>query len=445
MFITKMALPRRTFLRGMGTVLALPYLDAMAPALSAAPTGPSRFAFFHYPNGAYRDFTHPSKEARNRALTGSSLPRMYRSLDAYKEQMVLFTGLNVLPADDPKMGAGNHERAAGAFLSGVTPRQGPLMGLAKTVDQYIVDKIGQDTPIRSLQLSTESDVFGVGAGGNGYVSSYTSSMSWTDSLTPVPMEANPRRIFERMFGDGASASERVAQLRGDRSILDSVNEEINKIRGRVGADDRQVVNEYLTSIREVERVIQKAETKLTSGGGTDPLTIERPLGVPENYEEHALALFTLQGLAFQGDITRVSCFRLARDNAYGFLGAVEGHHNTTHHQGDPRKVENYGRILEYNTTLFSRLVDKLRKTKDGDGTLLDHTLLVYGSAMGDGDLHDKFNIPLAFVGGANGAIKTNRHIEVDSKPFMNLALSLLDTVGVNLPSLGDSTGRLTQL
>jgi hypothetical protein len=445
MFITKKALPRRTFLRGVGTALALPYLDAMVPALSAAPARPPRFAFFHFPNGAYTPHFHPAVGTGNRSLTGMTLPRCLRPLEAFRDQMVVFSGLCATAADDPTMAGGNHERAAGAYLSGMTPKQGADMFLGKTLDQYISDKVGEDTPLRSLQLSTETDVFGAGAGGNGYVSAYTSSMSWAGPQAPVPMEANPRRVFEKLFGDGSAAPERIAQLRRNRSVLDSVTEEIDGIQKQIGAGDRTVINEYFESIREVERVIQKAETQLSEGKVADPASITLPYGIPERYEDHAMALFSLQALAFQGDITRVSCFRLARDNAYAFLGVPEGHHASTHHQGDPRLVENYARVLEYNTTLFARLAEKLRATQDGDGTLLDRSLLMYGSAMGDGDLHDKFNVPLVLVGGGNGTVKGNRHIEVEPKPLLNVGLRMLHDIGSEVQSIGDTTGPLAEL
>ena len=445
MFITKKALPRRTFLRGIGTVLALPYLDAMMPAMSAAAAGVPRFAFFHFPNGAYSPHFHPPLGTGNRTLTGLTLPRCVRPLEAFRDQMVVFSGLCATAADDPTMAGGNHERAAGAYLSGVTPRQGADLFLGKTLDQYLSDAIGGDTPLRTLQLSTETDVFGAGAGGNGYVSAYTSSMSWTGPQAPVPMEANPRRVFEKLFGDGAAAPERIAQLRRDKSVLDSVTEEIAGIQTQIGAEDRTVVNEYLHSIREVEQVIQKAERQLADGHVLDPRSIAMPVGIPEKYEDHALALFTLQALAFQGDITRVSCFRLARDNAYAFLGVPEGHHASTHHQGDPRLVENYARVLEYNATLFARLAEKLRATRDCNGTLLDRTVLFYGSAMGDGDLHDKFNVPLVLVGGGNGTIKGNRHIEAKVKPLLNVGLTMLRTVGSDVARIGDTTGPLEEL
>ena len=445
MFITKKAIPRRTVLKGLGTILALPYLDAMMPALSAATARTPRFAFFHFPNGGYSPHWHYSLGSGTRSLQGLTLPRCIAPLDAFRDQLLVLNGLAVTAGDDPTKAGGNHERAQGAFLSGVCPKQGPDGVLGKTLDQYISDKISGDTPLRGLHLSTEADAFGAGAGGNGYVSAYTQSMSWAGPTSPVPMEMNPRRVFEKLFGDGSAPPERMADFRRDHSVLDSVTSEISGIQKKIGSVDRDVVNEYLTSIREVEQTIQKAEKKLVAGDHTDPMAIEAPVGVPEKYEDHALALLNLLALAFQSDITRVSTFRMARDGAYSFLGVAEGHHNASHHQGNPELLEHYARVLEYNVGLFAKLPEKLRSIADGDGTLLDRTLIMYGSGMGDGDLHDKFNVPMFMVGGANGTMKMGRTVDAKPQPHLNVGLRMLYDLGSDVKQLGNSTKIMEEL
>lgn len=443
MIITKMALPRRTFLRGVGATFALPFLDAMVPALSAQATAsdgtPHRLAFFHFPNGAWGPHFHPRTVGRDFEMTPILTP-----LAPYRDRMIVFSGLQNKWSMDPAVGGGSHERSQAAFLTGARAKQGPVAGLAKSVDQYAVDKIGQDTQLRSLQLSTEPNPYGNGAGGNDYTSVYTSSMSWTSPTTPVPMQNNPRQVFERLFGDGATGAERALRLRHNRSILDSVTEDMHRIQGNLGASDRATVNEYFNAVREVERIIQKAESKVDDG----PVDLEQPAGIPEVFEEHAKVLLDLQFLAFQADITRVSCFRLARDGAYSSIGVPEGHHNSSHHASDPGTIARYTKVVTYITALFAHLADKLHNTPDGDGTLLDRSMLWYGSGLGDGDLHEGAHLPIVVVGGMNGRLKGGRHIKYADEPavpLMNLGLTLLDKIGVELESIGDSNGRLTDL
>jgi Protein of unknown function (DUF1552) len=445
MIITKMALPRRTFLRGLGVTMALPFLDAMVPALSAwspakaAAETPTRLAFFHIPNGAWSPHFHPKTVGADFELTP-----ILQSLAPVREQLIVFSGLHNAPSVDPAVGGGSHERSQAGFLTGVRPATGPSPRLAKSLDQYAIDRIGQDTQLKSLQLSTEPNPFGNGAGGNDYVSAYTSSMSWTSETTPVPMENNPRQVFERLFGDGATGKERALLLRRNRSILDSVTGEMKGIERKLGAQDRATVAEYLSAVREVERIIQKAESKLQDG----PVELEQPAGVPEKFEDHARLLLDLLLLAFQADITRVACFRLARDGAYSFLGVPEGHHNSSHHQKDAGTIERYTKVVSYNTALFAYLAARMKTTRDGDGTLLDRSMLWYGSGLGDGDLHEGAHLPIVLVGGMNGQLKGGRHLKYADRPdvpLMNLGLTVLDKVGVELASIGDSTGRLTDL
>jgi len=427
----------------MGVTMALPFLDAMSPAFAApaaaAGKAPVRLAFFHVPNGAWSPHFHPTTVG-----TGFEMTPILQPLAGFRDQLIVFSGLQNAPSLDPAVGGGSHERSQAGFLTGVRPATGPMPRLAKTLDQYAIDKIGQDTQLKSLQLSTEPSPYGNGAGGNDYVSAYTSSMSWSTPTTPLPMENNPRQVFEQLFGDGATSAERLEALKHDRSILDSLTSEMRSISRTLGPTDRATVDEYLTSVREVERVIQKAESKMTDG----PVDLEQPAGIPESFEEHAKVLFDLLVLAFQGDITRTACFRLARDGAYGQLGVPEGHHNSSHHQNDPGTIARYTKVVTYNTALFAYFADKMKKTRDGDASLLDRSMLWYGSGLGNGDLHEAAHLPIILVGGMDGKLKGGRHIKYNDKPavpLMNLGLTLLDKIDVVLPDIGDSTGRLTDL
>ena len=432
----------------MGAMVALPFLDSMVPALTplaqtaAAPTIP-RLGFVYAPNGMFLPNFHPA------GAGGSSyaVTPILRPLEAYREQMVVVTGLSNSGIVSPNEGGGVHTRAHGGWLSGVLPKrtEGADIEAGKTVDQYAADVLGADTSLRSLELTTESN-FTVGNCENGYSCTYQNSTSWRSPTTPLPHERDPRVVFQRLFGDGGSVEARLAQMQTDRSILDSVMENINQLERRLGRSDRAAVEEYLNAVREIERRIQRAE----QNSATTPLpTADQPAGVPDAYDEHVEMLFDMLVLAYQADVTRVSCFQMARElsgRTYPDIGVPEAHHSVSHHQLNPHNIEQYTKINTHHVSLFSKLIERMHNTPDGDGTLLDHTIMLYGTGMGDGDHHTPYNLPVILVGGGCGKLEGGRHMKYEmDTPFMNLGLTLLDKVGVHLDGISDSTGRLTDL
>ena len=447
-FVTKKALSRREALRGMGAMVALPFLDSMVPALTplagtAAAPAIQRLGFVYAPNGMFLPNFHPAGEGG----TGYAMTPILRPLEAYREQMVVVTGLSNKGIVSPNEGGGVHTRAHGGWLSGVLPKrtEGADIEAGKTVDQYAADVLGADTSLRSLELTTESN-FTVGNCENGYSCTYQNSTSWRTPTTPLPHERDPRVVFQRLFGDGGSVEARLAQMQTDRSILDSVMESINQLERRLGQSDRAAVDEYLNAVREIERRIQRAE----ENSATTPLpTADQPAGVPDAYDEHVEILFEMLALAYQADVTRVSCFQMARElsgRTYPEIGVPEAHHSVSHHQLNPHNIEQYTKINTHHVSLFSKLIERMHNTPDGDGTLLDHTIMLYGTGMGDGDHHTPYNLPVILVGGGCGKLEGGRHMKYDiNTPFMNLGLTLLDKVGVHLDRISDSTGRLTDL
>ena len=447
MIVTKKALPRRTVLRGIGATIALPFLDAMAPALTAtARTAASpvpRLGFVYAPNGMFLPNFHPTGSGGR----GYTMTPILKPLEAYREQMVVISGLNNNGVVSPNEGGGVHTRAHGGWLSGVLPKrtEGADIRVGKTVDQYAADVLGAETSLRSLQLTTDSN-FAVGNCENGYSCTYQNSTSWRTATTPLPHERDPRVVFQRLFGDGGSLEARLVQMRTDRSILDSVGESIGRIERRLGLRDRTAVEEYLDAVREIEKRIQRTE----GSNASSPLpAVVQPAGVPEEYDEHITLLFDLLALAYQADITRVSCTQMARElsgRTYPNIGVPESHHGVSHHQLDPHNIEQYTKINTHHMSLFARFIEKLDKTPDGDGTLLDHTIMLYGTGMGDGDHHTPYNLPVTLVGGGCGQLAGGRHMQYElGTPFMNLGVTLLDKVGVHVNEISDSTGRLTDL
>ena len=447
-FVTKKALSRREALRGMGAMVALPFLDSMVPAMTplagtaAAPAIP-RLGFVYAPNGMFLPNFHPAGPGGSDYV----MTPILSPLEAYREQMVVVTGLSNRGIVSPNEGGGVHTRAHGGWLSGVLPKrtEGADIRAGKTVDQYAADVLGADTSLRSLELTTESN-FSVGNCENGYSCTYQNSTSWRTPTTPLPHERDPRVVFRRLFGDGGSVEARMAQMRTDRSILDSVMESINQLERRLGQSDRAAVDEYLNAVREIERRIQRAE----ENSATTPLpTADQPAGVPDEYDEHVEILFEMLALAYQADVTRVSCFQMARElsgRTYPDIGVPEAHHSVSHHQLNPHNIEQYTKINTHHVSLFSKLIERMHNTPDGDGTLLDHTIMLYGTGMGDGDHHTPYNLPVILVGGGCGTLAGGRHMKYEmDTPFMNLGLTLLDKVGVHLDGIADSTGRLTDL
>ena len=444
MIIKKMALPRRTFLRGLGVTLALPVLDAMVPALSAAqsaarPTVP-RLGFVYAPNGSFLPNFFPQQTGR-----GFELTPILKPLESVRDRIVVISGLANKGAENLSEGGGVHTRIGAAWLSGVRPKktEGADIEAGTSIDQIAAAAIGRDTPLQSLQMTLDHDII-VGSCENGYSCVYQHTFSWKGPTSPNPMESNPRAVFERMFGEGGTAAERMLRLKRDRSVLDLAKEDMARLRQRLGLKDRSTVDDYLTAVREVEARIERAEKS------SDPTRLPdgpAPVGVPDSWDEHAKLMFDLMLLAYQADITRVVAFQISRElngRAYPWIGVPDGHHSVSHHQLDPEKIAKATKINTYHMSLFARLLERMRDTPDGDGSLLDHVLMMYGTGMGDSDHHTPVNIPTLLAGGACGRLDGGRFLQYPAEtPMMNLGLSVLDKVGVQLPRVGDSTGRLT--
>jgi len=443
MVITKIALPRRTFIRGIGATLALPLLDAMVPAMSAQSKtigAAPRFAAVYCGNGANMNDWRPAAEGADFAFSPILKP-----LEAFRDRTIVFTGLDNFPATDQGDSGGQHPRAAPAFMSCVHPKQteGADVQAGTTMDQMIAQAICRDSKLSSLELAVDrNDV--VGACDHGYACAYMNSMSWKTPTMPLPAETNPRFVFERLFGSGDTAEARVARSREDRSILDGLTQEISNLRRKVGVRDGVKLGEYFDAIREVEQRIAKSESY-----NSDLAVPERPVGVPETFKEYAELMFDLQVLAFQADITRVCSFLMARENvnrSYSEIGLPEAHHAMSHHGNNPDKMAAFSKLNTYHVETLAYFLKKLQATADGDGTLLDHAIVLYGSGMSDGNTHNNFDVPVVVVGGRDQQLKGNRHLKYPKgTPLANLSLSLMDKFGVNLERFGDSTGELDLL
>jgi hypothetical protein len=444
MFISKMALPRRTFLRGMGVTIALPLLDAMVPAFSVLAKTPlrpvKRLGFIYTPNGATMSAWTPGGEGP--ALT--ELSPTLSALAPFRDQVIVPTGLSQKMAESMGDGNGEHSRGQTVWLSGVHPKrtEGSDVESGITVDQIAAQALGKDTPLLSIEMALEQNYL-VGNCDNGYSCVYWNTISWRTPTTPLPMEVNPRVVFERMFGDGGTPQQRLEQIREDRSILDSVKEAITGLQGRLGTGDRTRVAEYLDSMREIERRIQVAEKQ--SGESLIALP-DRPVGAPESYDEHAKLMFDLAVVAFQADITRVFTLLLGREQTnrpYPFIGVPEAHHSVSHHQNDPIKLAKAAKINAYHIDLLARFAGKLRDIKDGDGTLLDHSMILQGSGLSNSDQHSHIDLPLVLVGGGAGQLKGGRHLRFPKDtPMNNLHMSLLEKIGVPVEKFGDGTGSM---
>ncbi len=438
----KKALPRRTLLRGLGTSLALPLLDAMVPAMTAiantpaSPTKLRRLGFVYMPMGC--DITRW-------ALKGDSLDELSPTLSPLapvREHINVISNMELRNAYP-----GTHATSNSAFLSAATAKltESTDYYLGTTVDQIAAQHIGRDTQLPSLELSMDLLSI-VGQCDNGYACVYQNNLSWSSPTTPLPSEAHPRIVFESLFGEGGSIADRQAAIRKRASLLDSVTDEIVRLQNKLGADDRNRIDEYLETIREVERRIQRAEADTEDNPLPD---LDRPVGVPASYADHARLMFDLQLLAMQGDITRVITFQLARETStrtYPEIGVSDPHHPLTHHGNDPEKIEKVAKINRFHVSLFAEFLQKLKATPEGDGSLLDHSLYLYGSGMGNPNLHDHQNLPIIVAGGAAGNVRGGRHIQYDTPaPLANLHLTLLDKVGVKLDSFADSQGKVEEL
>jgi hypothetical protein len=442
MIVTKMALPRRTFLRGMGTALALPLLDAMVPALSAvAQTAASpvrRLGFIYIPMGMNAAAWTPALEGHITDLSPSLGP-----LAPVLDQLTIFTNLELRNAYT----TGNHASANCAFLSCVKAKrtEGTDYQLGTTVDQLAAQSIGKATPIPSLELGTDL-IAQVGNCDNGYACAYQNNLSWSSATTPLPTEADPRVVFERLFGDGGKPDQRRAELKKSGSILDWMTNDLARLQKELGPGDRTRLDQYLDSVREVERRIQQAERQ----SDVTPLPdLERPATVPAAWEDHVKLMFDLQLLAMQADLTRIITFQLARETStrtYPQIGVPEPHHPVSHHTNDPEKLAKLARINAYHVSLFASFVEKLQATPDGDGSLLDHSMYLLGSGMGNPDIHNHTNLPIVLAGGRTSKKKGARHIRYEQPtPLANLHLTLLEKVGVRLDTFADSSGKIADL
>ena len=440
MIITKKALPRRTFLRGTGATLALPLLEAMVPALTAreltAANPVRRLGFVYMPMGS--DITRWTPRSENDL---SELSPTLQSLAPFVDNLTVLSNMELKNAYP-----GTHATSNAAFLSAAKAKwtESTDYYLGTTVDQIAAKQMGQQTQLPSLELAMDL-VSMVGQCDNGFACVYQNNLSWSSPTTPLPYEAHPRVVFERLFGEGGGAAQRRAALNKRASLLDWVRDDISRLRNELGGQDRAKVEQYLDTVREVERRIQKAEAGIDQNALPD---LERPVGVPAAYADHARLMFDLQALALQGDVTRVISFQLARETStrtYPEIGVSEPHHPLTHHGGDAEKIAKMAKINAFHVSLFAYYLEKLKATPDGDGTLLDHTVTLYGSGMGNPNVHDHVNLPIIVAGGGVGA-PGGRHVRYqEPEPLANLHLTLLDRVGVRLDSFADSTGKIAEL
>jgi hypothetical protein len=441
MIITKKHIPRRTFLRGLGATMALPLLDAMVPAatpLAKTAANPvRRLGFIFMPMGCDQSrWTPPGGK------TLGELSPILSSLEPVKEHVTVVTNMELQNAYP-----GSHATSNSSFLSAAKAKltESTDYYLGTTVDQVAAQKIGQETQLPSLELAMDL-LQVVGQCDNGYACVYQNNLSWSSPTTPLPAEAHPRIVFESLFGEGGSIAERRAALRKRASLLDSFNDDLARLKRDLGPADRARISHYLETVREVERRIQKAEADTAENPLPD---LDRPVGVPAAYADHARLMFDLQVLALQGDVTRVITFQLARETSnrtYPEIGVSDPHHPLSHHGNDPEKIARMAKINQFHVSLFAEFLAKLKATPEGNGTLLDHSLYLYGSGIGNPNIHDHTNLPILVAGGAAGGMKGGRHIKYDKpQPLANLHLTLLDKVGVHLDSFADSNGKVDEL
>jgi hypothetical protein len=451
MFVSKIALPRRTFLRGIGATLALPLLDAMVPALTAqsrtAARPIRRLAFIYLPNGVARNFTGVNYWTPIGEGASFEFSPILKPLEPFRERMVIISGLAQHAADAHDDGAnGDHTRGTSSWLTGVHPKrtEGADIRNGISADQIAAMEIGKDTALPSLELAIDLNFLG-GQCENSYACAYMNTLSWSTATTPLPTENNPRIVFERLFGDGGTAEQRLARARENRSILDSVMADLDRLQKSLGPSDRTKVADYVDSVREVEQRIQRVEKRNAS----DLPDLNQPSGIPERFDEHVKLMYELQWLAYRADITRVVTFMLGRElnfRTYPEIGINEGHHGLSHHQDNPTQLAKYAKLNTYQTELFSGFLDKMKATPEGDGTLLDHSLFLYGAGLSNPNLHAHYDLPLLLVGSAAGQLRGGRHIVYKREtPMTNLLLSMLDKVGVRPEKIGDSTGQLELL
>jgi hypothetical protein len=449
MFISKKHIPRRTILRGAGAALALPFLEAMVPARTAlaqtAANPKPRFVGLFVPHGAAPGYWVPDKVGE----LGTELPFIYKSLEPLRDHTVILSGLHSRSAEPPPGVTGADHWVAAAFMCADKPKKtaGADVQAGTTIDQLIAQKIGRESLLPSLQMAVEDPGANSSNCGEGYSCVYTNTISWATPTSPLPMELNPQVVFERMFGDGTTAEQRAARRKRDQSILDSLTASLSRLRGTLGAADRERLDDYQDNVRAIERRLQIA----MKASVVAPENIEVPVGVPQTFDEHIKLQFDLLALAFEADITRVGTLLFARDLTGRTYPASEaptaGFHGVSHHGEDPRRIQELAKINKYHVAMVAHLASNLSSKMEGDGTLLDHSMILFGSNMGNSNQHVHHDVPHILVGGANGKLKGGRHLAYPSKtvPTGNLLLSILDKFDIQQDSIGDSTGRLEAL
>jgi hypothetical protein len=446
MIVTRKAISRRTILRGLGAAVALPLLDAMVPALTAAADTLEkpvrRLGVVYHPNGVIYDKWLPTGAGADFALSPT-----LAGLEPFRDKLLVITNLHMEVAEALGDGGGDHSRASGGYLNGVHVRKSDtLVEAGISMDQIAARAFERETQLSSLQMQMDDNSI-VGSCDVGYSCAYSSTLSWLTPTLPLMTENNPRVLFERLFGatDSTDPGVRAARLRQDRSILDSVTERVKQLQQRLGAGDNRRVNDYLTSLRDVERRIQKTEEQSTK----ELPDVARPAGIPESFDDHARLMYDLQLLAYQSDVTRVITFMYGREQSprpYPQIGVPEPHHSMTHHQEDPAKMEKCAAIQRYHLKLFAEYLQKLRDTPDGDGSLLDHVMILYGGGISNSDRHTHGPLPTLLVGGGAGTLKGGRHLVYpEHTPLTNLQLTMLNLLGVPAERLGDSTGQFKEL
>jgi hypothetical protein len=435
MIITKTAISRRAMLRGVGAAVALPWLDSMVPALSAAAKPANRFGVVYVPNGMIMENYLPRQEGPDYEMTPT-----LSALEPLREHFQVLSGLNCIPT--PGRPGGAHAKATTRFLTDISPPTSETwLDAGISVDQILAQETGKHTQLASLELAIESGET-AGSCDTGYACAYTNTLSWKGPGTPLPTQNNPRLVFERLFGDSGSTDpkQRLARMRQEKSILDSVTEEASHLHGALPQSDRTKLAEYLEAVRGVERRIQNAE----KDNQQVPL-VEHPAGIPANWEDHVKLMFDLMVLAYQSDLTRVITLMVGHEQSgmtYPQIGVPDAHHPISHHQREPEKVAKTAKINAYHVNMFAYLLDKMRGTPDGDGTLLDHMTMIYGAGIADSNSHAPVNIPFLLAGGGAGNLKGGRHTNLKGVPLANLHLTLIDQFGVQWDRIGDSTGRL---
>lgn len=443
MIITKKAIHRRTVLRGIGASLALPFLESMVPALTAAVKPTTRFGAIYVPNGIMMDSWTPQVEG-----AGFEFTPILKPIEPYRERLMVLSGLNSTPPKEVWSGAGVHARASTRFLTDIAPKPsiGADLRAGISTDQIAANELGRYTQLASLELGLESSET-AGSTDQGFSRAYTSTISWRTATTPLPMENNPRAVFERLFGDTRSTdpASRLARIQQQRSILDSVTSKAARLQRELGASDQAKIAEYFEAIRDAERRIQMAEKQ----NEREFPVVGLPAGIPAKFDEHTKLMFDLFALAYQCDLTRVVTMMMGREfsgRTYPEIGVPDSHHPISHHQGDPEKIAKLAKINHYHATFVAYFLEKLRTTADGDGSLLDHSIIIYGAGMSDSNAHDPTNLPILLVGGAAGRLKGGRHLRYpEGTPLANLHLTVLDMLGVHVDQLGDSNGEFQQL